>query len=139
MIICNCDICGKRPALVGIESPYAGEITRNLRYFQACQADCFSRGEAPYGSHGLYTQPGVLSDDVPKERRKGIEAGYAWAAVADKIAFYTDFGWSRGMQAALAHHQTHKYKIEERQLGAQILQKLFPKEFDTRPSFDTIA
>jgi hypothetical protein len=39
-------------------------------------------GEAPIASHLLYTQPGVLRDEIPEERRHGIDAGLAWGAVA---------------------------------------------------------
>jgi hypothetical protein len=55
--------------LVVVESPYAGNIERNLRYLRACMADCLRRGEAPFASHGLYTQPGVLRDELPKDRQ----------------------------------------------------------------------
>ena len=83
--------------LVIIESPYAGDVEKNLRYLRAALADCLSRGEAPYASHAIYTQPGVLRDEVPEERRRGIEAGFAWGEVAPKRAFYEDRGWSTGM------------------------------------------
>jgi hypothetical protein len=86
---------------VVIESPFAGDVTRNLAYLRACMADCLARGEAPYASHGLYTQPGVLDDDKPDERQKGIVAGYAWSEAAHVVAFYVDLGLSKGMQAAL--------------------------------------
>lgn len=55
------------------------------------------RGESPYASHGLIS--GAL--DEATERQRGIEAGYAWWRVADKVVFYTDLGWSRGMAAAM--------------------------------------
>lgn len=45
-----------------VESPYAGDIERNMRYLRACLADCLRRGEAPFASHAIYTQPGVLDD-----------------------------------------------------------------------------
>lgn len=64
-------------------------------------ADCLLRGEAPIASHLLYTQPGVLDDDVPNERALGIAAGLAWAKVADARVFYMDLGMSRGMQASV--------------------------------------
>lgn len=63
-------------------------------------ASCLRRGEAPYASHALYTQTGVLDDNVPEQRKLGIEAGYAWWDKADLIAFYLDLGWSHGMRAA---------------------------------------
>jgi hypothetical protein len=56
---------------VVIESPYAGDVERNLRYVRACMRDCLLRGEAPYASHALYTQPDVLCDEIPEERQYG--------------------------------------------------------------------
>ena len=86
--------------LVIIESPYAGNVERNVSYARACLADSLARGEAPIASHLLYTQPGVLDDDIPAERALGIAAGLAWKTVADAQVFYVDLGWSRGMSAA---------------------------------------
>jgi hypothetical protein len=84
-----------------IESPYAGtpeEIKRNIRYARACMVDCLRRGDAPFASHLLFTQPGILRDDVPSERRRGIEAGLAWGAAADATLAYLDLGVSSGME-----------------------------------------
>jgi len=50
------------------------------------------RGEAPYASHALYTQPGVLDDSIPVERETGIEAGLEWGAKADATVVYVDRG-----------------------------------------------
>lgn len=83
--------------LVIIESPYAGDIEENLRYLRACMRDSLLRGEAPYASHGLYTQPGILRDEVPAERNHGIQAGFAWRKVGELTAFYINLGWSSGM------------------------------------------
>jgi hypothetical protein len=91
--------------LVIVESPYAGEIERNIAYARAALADCLRRGEAPIASHLLYTQPGVLDDAVPEERALGIEAGLQWGRAADAAVFYIDIGWSPGMEAALARHK----------------------------------
>lgn len=84
-----------------IESPYAGNIEHNVAYARACMAHSIHKGEAPIASHLIYTQPGILRDEVPEERKRGIEAGFAWRAVAELSAFYTDRGWSSGMLAAL--------------------------------------
>jgi hypothetical protein len=73
-----------------IESPYAGDIERNVNYARLCLKDSLSRGEAPIASHLLYTQEGVLDDTIPAERSLGINAGLAWIEVADKHVFYTD-------------------------------------------------
>ena len=96
-------IVSNHMVLVAIESPYAGDVERNLRYLRACMADCISRGEAPYASHALYTQPGVLDDTVPEERALGIAAGFDWAALAECRAVYTDIGISDGMRVGISH------------------------------------
>jgi hypothetical protein len=84
--------------LVYLESPYAGNIERNVSYARACMRDCLMRGEAPLASHLLYTQPDVLSDDNHAERELGMEAGFSWAEKAEKTVVYTDLGISPGMQ-----------------------------------------
>lgn len=84
-----------------IESPYAGDVDVNLTYLRACLRDSLKRGEAPFASHGLYTQPGVLRDELAHERKLGIEAGFAWRPQAELTAFYIDRGWSPGMLKAL--------------------------------------
>lgn len=99
-----------------VESPFAGDIERNLRYVRACMRDCLLRGEAPYASHALYTQPGVLRDDVPGERKHGIEAGFAWRQSAELSVFYTDCGWSRGMTQGKEDCLAKGLPFEERTL-----------------------
>lgn len=60
-------------------------------------ADCLLRDEAPFASHALYTQPGVLDDAVPAQRALGIAAGLLWGAKAEASVFYVDRGISGGM------------------------------------------
>lgn len=81
-----------------VESPFAGEIDANVAYARACMRDCFSRGEAPFASHLLYTQAGVLDDDSPAERSLGIDAGLLWGACAEATVVYVDRGISAGMR-----------------------------------------
>lgn len=83
--------------LVIIESPFAGDEESNIEYARRCVRDSLNRGEAPIASHLLYTQEGILNDDVPEERQHGIEAGLAWRRVADMSVVYTDRGISEGM------------------------------------------
>ena len=54
-----------------LESPYAGSVEENVAYARAAVRDSLLRGESPIASHLLYTQPGILRDDVPDERRAG--------------------------------------------------------------------
>ena len=103
--------------LVLIESPYAGDILTNVTYARRCMRDSLFRGEAPFASHLLYTQPGVLDDSIPSERSQGIAAGFAWSRVASLHAFYTDLGWSKGMLAALNWCHGNQQDIEFRALS----------------------
>lgn len=104
--------------LVVIESPYSGDVERNLRYVRACMADCLSRGEAPYASHALYTQEGVLDDTVPAERAQGIEAGFHWGDHASLRAVYTDLGTdSDGVKLGIDRAKYLGQPIEYRTLG----------------------
>jgi hypothetical protein len=57
--------------------------------------DSLLRGEAPIASHLLYTQPGVLRDNVAGEREQGIAAGLALGPVAEATVVYFDKGISR--------------------------------------------
>lgn len=100
-----------------LESPYAGDVDRNTRYARACMADCLARGESPFVSHALYTQPGVLDDTVPAERRLGIEAGFAWRSVADATVVYADLGITPGMAYGIEHAERCERDIEYRRLG----------------------
>jgi hypothetical protein len=104
-----------------IESPYAAPtpegIARNIRYVRAAMRDCLLRSESPFASHALYTLPGVLRDEVPEDRKRGMEAGWAWIAVADMTVVYTDLGMSKGMEAGIALAKEQGRPIEMRQLG----------------------
>lgn len=102
-----------------IESPYAGDIEKNMRYLRACMRDCLLRGETPYASHALYTQPGVLRDEEPQERELGIQAGFQWRMAASKTVVYTDLGISRGMEYGIAHAHELGHDIEYRQLNGE--------------------
>lgn len=99
---------------VVIESPFAGDVKRNKRYLAACMLDCLRRGESPFASHGLYTQEGVLDDNIPEERELGIQAGFAWRDVAEATVVYLDLGVSRGMEYGIRDAIRKGRPIEER-------------------------
>ncbi len=111
-----------------IESPFAGrtleEAAKNLAYARACFRDSLLRGEAPYASHLLYTQPGILDDSNAIERKQGIEAGLEWGLVADTTVVYRDLGISRGMDQGIAAARTVNRPIEFRSLSNADLQRL---------------
>lgn len=92
-------------------------VNRNIAYARAVVADCIRRGESPIASHLLLTQPGVLDDDLPDERERGIEAGLAWYGVADACVVYGDYGVSSGMERGIARAKKLKLPIEGRKLG----------------------
>ena len=102
--------------IVIVESPYAGDVERNVRYARAALRDCLQRGEAPFASHLLYTQKGVLNDDTPSERELGIRAGFVFRARADRTVVYSDLGISTGMHAGIRHSQELLIPIEYRSL-----------------------
>jgi hypothetical protein len=106
--------------LVYVESPYAAAtsegIERNLRYARAAMADCLRRGEAPFASHLLYTQPGVLDDAKPEERALGMRAGFEWASVAEATVVYIDLGISPGMKRGIEEATYKGRVVEERSL-----------------------
>jgi hypothetical protein len=104
--------------LVIIESPYAAAtedgILANVRYARSALHHALMRGEAPFASHLLYTQEGVLRDAIKTERRRGILAGHAWFSKADLICFYTDLGWTPGMLEGLRNALSDKKRISVR-------------------------
>ena len=111
--------------MVIIESPFGRnvdgskctpeEYERNTTYVRRAVEDSLRRGEAPFGSHALY--PLVLDDPDAKERRMGMEAGFAWGAVADVAAVYQDYGITPGMVEGVERHNANGLIIEHRSIG----------------------
>lgn len=102
---------------VVIESPYAGDIERNIKYAKRAMHDCLKRGEAPLASHLLYTQPDILDDEIPEERTLGMEAGYAWLAGAQLVVSYEDYGISNGMKTGKRRALEAGVPVEVRFIG----------------------
>jgi len=101
--------------LVIIESPYAGDVTRNVAYVKACIKDCIGRGESPFASHALYTI--ALDDSDPYDRSLGMNCGHAWGKVADATVVYSDLGISEGMKQGIAEAQKDGRHVEYRLIG----------------------
>ncbi len=102
--------------LVILESPFAGNTDRNIQYARRALRDSLLRGEAPIASHLLYTQPGVLDDNIPEERAMGIDAGLAWRSAAEGTVVYTDFGITSGMQYGIQKAEESGLPVEYRTL-----------------------
>lgn len=107
-----------RFSLVIIESPFAHEkqFARNIAYTRACVRDCLLKGEAPFASHLLYTQEGILNDLDPAERVLGIDAGLHWGTAASKSVVYVDLGISVGMKEGILRAQNENRAVEYRHL-----------------------
>lgn len=104
---------------VVLESPYAGDVEANIAYARACIRDSLLRGEAPIASHLLYTQVGILNDDDPHERARGINAGHAWLlSNLHAVVVYTDRGISSGMQAGINSAEFHRVPVEYRTIAS---------------------
>jgi hypothetical protein len=111
--------------LVILESPYAGDVAKNVRYARAAVRDSLLRGEAPMASHLLYTQEGILKDEVPEERAQGINAGLAWGKAAQATVVYVDLGISKGMLKGIFRAVREGRLVWVRELGP---------EWETKPS-----
>lgn len=105
---------------VVIESPLGAPtrelIEENKAYAKLCVLDSLRRGEAPYASHLLFSQSGLLDDQLPAERRLGMEVGFAWGREAQLVAIYVDRGISRGMQEGIDRARHNSIPYEERRL-----------------------
>ena len=89
-----------------VESPYAGKTVKSIKmnemYGEMCLHDCLvNHNESPFASHLLYTRKYVLRDDIPEERKLGIEAGFEWRDVAEKTVFYVELGITDGMKLGI--------------------------------------
>tara|TARA_R110002020_G_scaffold356003_1_gene568659 strand:- start:1748 stop:2077 length:330 start_codon:yes stop_codon:yes gene_type:complete len=103
--------------LVIIESPFAGDISANIKYARAAVRDSLGRGESPIASHLLYTQEGILNDNVPEERQWGIDAGLAWREVAQGFVVYVDHGITKGMEYGIEKAKEQGIPVEYRKIG----------------------
>lgn len=107
--------------LVVVESPLSAPtrqgIEENKKYARECVLDCLRRGEAPYASHLLFDQPGLLDDTDADQRKLGMEAGFMWGRLAHLIAVYVDRGISTGMQRGIDFYRGEGIEVEYRKLG----------------------
>lgn len=123
-----------RIPIVVLESPYAGDIEGNVAYARLALFDCLERGEAPYASHLLYTQVGVLDDSDLAQRERGMAAGWAFLRCADRVVVYSDLGVSEGMARGIQRAEHHGLEIEYRSLPAEKIAEMNDKLRRSRPA-----
>lgn len=99
-----------------IESPFAGNIESNIKYARLCMRNSLMHNEAPLASHLLYTQEGILRDDVPAERKWGIMAGFEWNKFAELVVVYQDYGITPSMQMGIERAEQLGIPIEYRKI-----------------------
>jgi hypothetical protein len=115
------------PLRVIVESPYRSTdptmFLRNIAYARAALRDSLARGEAPFASQLLYTQPQVMhtratwfDDGDDALRQVGIAAGLAWTATAELCAVYGDRGITLGMIQGVAAAEIAGVPIDWRSL-----------------------
>jgi hypothetical protein len=104
-----------------VESPYAGKspaaIDLNVLYVRAALNHCLHNGDAPFASHGLYTLPGVLDDQIPEERALGMKAGFAFIETTAATIVYEDLGVSGGMISGIKVALELGHPIERRRIS----------------------
>lgn len=108
-----CSICAEVERVAKIR---AAEGELHLAYGRAAIRDSLQRGESPYASHLLYTQPGILDDTDAAERQLGIAAGFAWRHVAHLTAVYADLGISTGMRFGIDEARRYGLHVEIRSI-----------------------
>lgn len=119
---------------VGVESPLKGMVgercpkmfatlaervmrERNRHYAFACMRRELAKGNAPYASHALLDQPGLLEDADASQRAIGIAAGQAHYRALSERVFYTDLGTSAGMRIGADNARSESQKCREALLG----------------------
>jgi len=100
--------------LVVVETPYAKNVERNIKYLKTCLLDCIERGENPYASHLFFTQ--ILDDEDSGQRRLGLRLGFEWGAHAEKCVVYCDLGITKGMAKGISKAIERGQEIEFRWL-----------------------
>lgn len=100
---------------VAIESPFAGDVPRNVAYLLACMRFCLQQGVSPYAGHLQMTF--VLNDKDKEQRKLGMKCGFAHADQCDERWLFHDLGFSAGMKAGAARGEKRGQTIRTVTLG----------------------
>jgi hypothetical protein len=102
--------------LVIIESPYAGDLQRNIQYaIRAMYDSILNHAEAPIAFHLLYPQ--ILRDSNPEERQLGLNLSQLWYPHADRVIMYIDYGVSPGMNFGKVKAMSMGLPVTMRRIG----------------------
>ena len=88
--------------LAYICSPYrgsAGQIIKNIEYARELTKQALEMGFTPITPHLYLTQ--VLNDEIPSERKQGLEAGHVILQTCETMIIGTRYGVSEGMAAEI--------------------------------------
>lgn len=99
-----------------LNAPTREGIEENKIYAKRAMRDSLMREEAPYASHLLYDQPGILDDRIADQREAGMQSGFVWGEQAELVAVYIDRGISKGMQAGIDRYRHLGIPIEHRRI-----------------------
>ena len=114
--------------IVILESPYSGDIERNVKYGQRAMLDARGRGETVIMPHLLWTQhPDCKTHFISDDDKLHTAATGRQAALKQieelrripgaKVVFYMDYGVSHGMSPAFKQCRREGIAWEERRIG----------------------
>jgi hypothetical protein len=106
-----CGACANRRR---VERIRVYESQLHARYLALCLRDCIERGETPYASHAILTLPGVLRDDVPEERVRGIAAGFTMRRGMHTTVIYVDCYVDEWMSKGMAQGAKDAYALQDK-------------------------
>jgi len=118
----------RKHPFVLVESPYSGDIERNVTYAQRAMRFLRSMDMVVFVSHLLWTQCHLAErhyapDNSEKYRtpncgrEKALEHLEDIRRECDKVYFFEDYGWSSGMKAGLEHCKKENIPYEILTIG----------------------
>jgi len=84
--------------IIMVESPFAGDVERNIIYARRAMRYVIDRGHVPIVPHLMYPQ--VMDDTDPEERARALHMCDILRLRAHETWFFVDYGMSKGMKIA---------------------------------------
>lgn len=102
--------------LVIIESCRTEDHISGILYARKCVRDSLLVGESPVSFHLLYSQPGVVCDDMQNESFLGVDSRDSWIRRAEKLVLYVNLGFSDDMLKSVRVAEKLNVPVEYRKL-----------------------